>query len=106
MSSTKEQEYEAVKNLKIILGYESGRIFFRYILREFDVLGSPPPHLSNDEMREEIAFRRYGASFLNLINLADPLVLGQLMADISREKHDEYVNEIEPTTKDGSSDLD
>lgn len=97
--SSKPQELDAVKNLRIILNLESGRIFFKHLLREFDVLGTPPAHLSNDELREEIAYRRYGASIIDYLTKADPLVLGQLVAELSREKHNEYVNEDESITQ-------
>lgn len=106
MSTTREEEIIAIKNLRLVLQNTAGQLFFKFLLKEFNVLGSPAPHLAAEQLREEIAYRRYGATIIDYLTKADPLVLGQLMAEIAREKHNEYVSENESVTEDESTEFD
>lgn len=104
-ATTKEEEINAIRNLRLVLNTTAGQTFFGFLLKEFDVLGGPAPYLADEHLREEIAYRRYGATIINYIMKANPLVLGELTAKIAREKHNEYINENEPTDEDESAEF-
>lgn len=66
---------------------KSGRFFFGYIFKHFDVLQMPEIGLEGQILFERLGNLRAGRAIFDLVAEANPKVAGELIAQTEKERH-------------------
>jgi hypothetical protein len=86
------EHQKIIGDLQAVLATKSGRGFFKYLLKTFDLQDLPKPGMDEDLKNEYLGFLRAGRTILQLVSQANPSVAGTILTEIEKEKYDELTN--------------
>jgi len=85
---------KALMSIRTILDTEAGRVFFRFLFKEFEVGDLPPVGLDGSLLMDKIGSLRAGQVFFELAAEANPKVASAILAELKKEKYEKLYAEL------------
>jgi hypothetical protein len=83
---------DVVNALQAIMKSEVGRKLVKYMFKSFDVGIVPEFGLEGNMLHDRIGFLRAGQSFFQIACEAEPMVAGEMLAALEKERyHERYI---------------
>lgn len=86
---------DAILDIRAMLNSESGRRFFKYLFKNFDVGSLPERGMDGEILHEYLGFLRAGNSIFKLASEANVEIAAQLLAKIEKERYADLYPEPE-----------
>lgn len=84
-----------LEDLRAILATNSGKRFFKYLFKHLEVAEVPPLGLEGNLLMDKLGYLRAGNSIFALAAEADSQIVGQLLAQKEKERHEAlYANAL------------
>jgi hypothetical protein len=84
----KLEHEQVLSDIRLILGTQHGKRFFKYLFKHFGVSELPPAGLDENLLKDMMGFFRAGGSIFDLAAQADSINAGLILAEIQKEKYD------------------
>jgi hypothetical protein len=88
-----QEDKAALSALSVLIKNPDARIVIKYILKSLEVGTLPPQGLSGEILHDYLGFLRAGKSIWEMVSQADHVVAGLILAEIQKEKHDEFIKQ-------------
>lgn len=88
LEDREHNEYvEVLSHIQAMLATTSGRMFFKYIFKNFDIGEVPEFGMPENLLRDRLGFLRAGKSFFDLVAAAAPDQAASILAQVVKEKN-------------------
>lgn len=84
---------DVLLDIRAILATTSGRNFFKYLFKNFEVNDLPELGLEGVFLHDRMGFLRAGNSIFKLVCEADPTLAATILAQKEKDRYDEIVAE-------------
>lgn len=85
------QHQQMLVEIRNVLVTPAGRVFIKYLLKEFDVCEVPVFGLSDEFLREKLGAMRAAHALWKVLCEADPDQAAKLLAQVERERYAELM---------------
>lgn len=86
---------DALLDIRAILATSSGKRFFKYLFKSFEVGQLPPLGMTGDLLMDKIGSLRAGEAFFQIVAEADSEAAGFLLAQIKKEEYEQLYAEVQ-----------
>jgi len=87
---------DMLMDVRGVLQTSHGQSLFRYLFRHFEVAGLPELGLEGAILHDRLGFLRAGQSIFKLASEANPVLAGQLLAEVEKENYEKLYRENKP----------